>query len=265
MTATLEITFVLPERVHLRLLNPDGYTITRIMRADANGTRTVRTLTGLLPSAAAVLDVDDFEYALAGTEVVYTAYRDTDAVAATVTMPTGVTPHVVILAAPLYPSDGVVLADGSLDPAAITFAITWDSTRTGRTTLHDILGRPDPIAVLRAAALQAGTITLICPDYATVKDLGAHLSNPRVFMLRQADVPGLDMYFVVTGLNPSNLDTAPHWQLLVNFAEVAWPNGGYVPVAVWTYADLASSYPDYNAVASQFVDYLAVLEHRPTP
>jgi len=132
MTATLTIEFVLPERVHLRLANPDAYTITRIMRADANGTRSVRTLTGLLPSAAAVIDVDDFEYALAGTQVVYTAYRDTGAVAATATMTTGQAPHVVILAAPLYPGDGVVLADGTLDASAVTFAVRWDGHRNCR-------------------------------------------------------------------------------------------------------------------------------------
>jgi len=109
-------------------------------------------------------------------------------------------------------------------------------------------------------------MSLICPDYATAEDIAAHLANPRVFMLRQSDVPGLDLYFTVTALDLANVDPgAPHWQLGVGFAEVTWPNGGYVPVAVWTYADLAAAYPDYNAVATAFVDYLAVLEHRPTP
>jgi hypothetical protein len=262
VSATLSIEFVLPERVHLRLLNPDGYTITRIMRADVNGTRTVRTLTGLLPSTAPVFDVDDFEYALSGT-VVYTAYRNTGAAAATVTLVSGQFPHTLILTVPLYPSDGIVLADGSLDPKAVTFATTWDSTRNARTTVHEVIGRPDPIAVLRAAALQAGTITFVCPDYLTAEQLAEQLALPRVFMLRQADVPGLGLYFVVTTLGLTNTEPAPHWQLSVQFAEVSWPNGGYLPITVWTYAQLAATYPDYNALATAFVDYLAVLERRP--
>jgi hypothetical protein len=264
VSATLQITFVLPERVHLRLLNPDLFSIARIMRVDVNGTRTVRTLAGQLPSTASVVDVDDFEYALSGT-VVYTAYRDTGAVAATVTLTSGQFPHVVIVAAPLYPSDGTTIADGSLDPDAITFAITWDATRGARSTVHDVIGRPDPIAVLRAAALQSGTITFIGPDYRTIEQLSDQLALPRVFLLRQSDVPGLGLYFVVTGLGLVNIEGSIHWQLAVQFTEVSWPNGGYQPATVWTYADLAAGYADYNAVAATFVDYLAVLEKRPTP
>jgi len=264
VTATLEIAFVLPERIHLRLLNPDAFTIARIMRADVNGTRTVRTLSGQLPSTVTVIDVDDFEYALAGGPITYTVYNGANAVVATATTAVGPYPHSVVIGVPLYPSDGVTLADGTLDPATTTFAITWDGTRNARTTVHDVIGRPDPIAVLRAVALQSGSITLIGPQHLAVDDLAATLALPRVFMLRQADVPGLDMYFVVTGLGLTNIDGSLRWQLVVNFTEVTWPNGVYLPITVWTYADLAAGYADYNAVASSFADYLAVLENRPT-
>jgi hypothetical protein len=264
VSASFEITLVLPEWVHLRLLNPDLLNIAKIMRVDVNGTRTVRTRTGLLPSTSPAIDVDDFEYALSG-QVVYTAYTTSGAVAATITLTSGQFPHVVVIAAPLYPSDGTVIADGSLDPTEITFAIAWDATRDAHTTVHDVIGRPGPVAVLRAAGLQAGTITFIGPDYLTTEHLSDQLSLPRVFMLRQADVPGLSLYFVVTSLGLVNIDPAPHWQLAVQFREVSWPSGDYQPTGVWTYADLAVAYPDYNAVAATFEDYLAVLERRPTP
>jgi len=263
VSLTIEVSHILPERIHLRLLNPNAYTIDRVIRVDVNGTRTLRTLDGQLPSAAAVLEIDDFEYALTGT-ITYTAYRNTGAAAATATvsMSPPMFPHAVLIAAPLYPPDGRTLADGSLDPNAITFAISWDATREARSTVHQVIGRPDPVAVLRPAALQAGSITLIGPDYLTVEQLAAQLSQARVWMLRQADVPGLDLYFVVTGLRLNNAEPL-HWQLEVSFAEVAWPNGSYVAVTVWTYAEVAAGYGDYNAVASSFVDYLDLLEKRP--
>jgi hypothetical protein len=173
--------------------------------------------------------------------------------------------HVLILACPLYPTNGVTLAPGGT-LTDVTFAVSWNSNRAGRTTLHDVIGRPDPVPVLHPAATRAGDITLISPDHATCEQIEAQLSLPQVFQLRQSDVPGLDAYVVVTGLGASNVPDYRRWQLVAGIAEVAWPVGSFVPSSVWTYADLlAAGYGDYNAVAASFASYATLLDRVPIP
>jgi hypothetical protein len=261
--ATLTVATITPERVHLVLDNPTALNVGKVMRADVNGTRTLRTQTGQLPSTGASLDFYDYEAALNGA-VTYTAYSVANAVIATASVTAAGPAHVLIIACPLYPTDGVVLAPGD-ELSGITFATTWGSTRAGRTTLHAVIGRTDPAAVLHAVASRAGDLLLICPDHPTCKEIESQLSLARTFMLRQSDVPGLDAYFVVTSLAARNHDSTARWELTVSMAEVAWPVGSFVPSSVWTYADLLAGYGDYNAVAAGFANYATLNDRQPLP
>lgn len=462
MTATLSVATATPERLHLVLSNPDGYTVGKLMRTDVNGTRTVRTQAGQLPSTAVGIDFYDHEYALAGG-VTYTAYNTANAVIATATLATGrtnlapnpsfeanitgwtVTPgtggaaslsnpgvtqaapntgakalratwttattaagttfllspvtfvptspgtvltasvwarssvaqrlalrvtwrdaggatigtadgaalvtvagtwtrlsstgtaptgtataqlnlrcptgtgavlwapgdtldvdgvlvetgttlgqffdgnspyavwngtpdassshelttqaqHALVLACPLYPSNGITLSPGSTDgsvPQGITFALSWSSTRATQSRLHPVIGRTDPVVVLRPAATRAGNLTLICPDHLTCEQIESQLSLAQIFQLRQSDVAGLDTYFAVTATDASNLEGLRRWQLVVSLQEINWPAGTFTPVTVWTFADLLAEYGDFNAVAASFASFATLLDKDP--
>lgn len=266
MAATLTIATVTPQRVHLVLSNPDAANVGKVMRADVNGTHTVRAQAGQLPSTVTSLDLFDYEYALAsGRKVTYTAYSTANAVLASVSFTTGDPGHILIIGCPLYPTNGVVLAPGDT-LTNVSFAVSWSTTRTSLSTLHTVIGRSDPVPVLHTAATRAGTVTLICPDHATCERIEAQLSLAQVFQLRQTDVAGLDAYFVVTSLAASNVDLSLRWQLVVGLVEVAWPVGSFVPTSVWTYADLlAAGYGDYNGVAASFENYATLLDRVPIP
>src|SRR6187402_3177503 len=86
--ATLTIATYTPQRVHLVLDNPTALNVGKVMRADVNGTRTLRTQTGQLPSTGGSLDFYDYEAALSGN-ITYTAYSVANAVIATATLEIG--------------------------------------------------------------------------------------------------------------------------------------------------------------------------------
>ena len=266
MAATLSIATVTLDRVHLVLSNPDGANVGKVMRADINGTHTVRTQPGQLPGTAVSLDLFDYEYALAGGHTVtYTAYATNNAVLATVGFTTQTPGNVLYIACPLYPSNGVVLAPGDT-LAGVSFAVSWSTTRASLSSLHTVIGRSDPVPVLHPAATRAGDMTLICPDHATCELIESQLSLAQVFQLRKSDVAGLDAYLVVTALGASSIEGSKRWQLVVGLAQVAWPVGSFVPTSVWTYADLlAAGYGDYNGVAASFESYATLLDRVPIP
>lgn len=263
MSLTIEVTLIDPQRVHLRLLNPDGFNVATLIRTDANGTRTVRTLAGLLPSTAAAIDVDDFEYALAGAPVRYDVYDAGNVIRGTVSVPTGQFPHSLFLTVPLDPSSGLELAQEGNLISETTLVIDYDAARSSQSTVHEIIGRSDPVVVLRGAVSQRGTMRFVAPDHTACERLVDALALARVFMLRQTDVAGLDLYFVVENVAKRGTAERTAWEITALFAEVSWPNGAYTPITVWTYADLAAGYADYNEVAVSFVDYLHVLERSP--
>lgn len=272
MTATLTVITVTPDRAHLVLDNPDRYNVGKVMRADANGTRTVRTVLGQLPSTAATFDFYDYEYALAFDETVYgvryLVYNTAGALIAEAVFSTGDARHMLTFACPLFPYNGIILAPADTDDTlapGVSFAVSWSSTRAGMTRLHSVVGRADPVAVLRAAATRAGDITLICPDHRTCKQIESQLALPQVWMLRQSDVVGLDAYLVVTSLAASNVPDSRRWQLVVSCTEVAWPPGELQLTDVWWYQDVPVEYGDYNAVAAAFASYAALLDKAPSP
>lgn len=265
MAASLVVLTATAERLHLQLSNPDGFNVGTLMRTDVNGTRTVRNVAGQLPSTAALLDFYDYEYALSGT-VTYVVYTGAGNAIAQVTY-TAASVHDLVIACPLYPSAGVVLSpDDTGDTlSSVSFALSWNSTRAALSTLHQVIGRSEPVPVLRPAATRAGDLTLICPDHATCEQIEAALALPQLFMLRQSDVPGLDCYFVVRALAASNIEGIRRWQLVVSLTELDWPAGEFVPPGVWTYADVLAAYGDYNAVAASFATYADLLDRTPKP
>jgi hypothetical protein len=268
MAFTVRFGTITPARVHLRLDNPDLFSVGSVTRQDVNGTRSVRTPTGQLPSAAPSIDIYDFEYAPAYPgAVTYSVYSAAGALlgGASYTVTTTLQ-HVVWITCPLYPSNSFEVSGGDLGPAT-SFVTTWDSTRAGRSTPHQVLGRSDPVVVLRHGETRRGTMSMVCPDRLAAKRVEDQLSLPNVWQLRQSDVPGLDLYFTVESVQIRNIEASsgPRWDVALGFVEVNWPPGPFTPSNVWTYADVLAAYGDYNAVASSFASYATLLDKDPLP
>lgn len=265
MTA-LTVTSLTAQRIVLHLDNDTAANVGSVVRVDVNGTRSVRTQTGQLPSTAVSLDFYDEEYAPAPGVVAYTAYTAAGAVLAStsVTVPATPAAHVVYVACPLYPSNGFALSSGDLGPDT-SFAISWDATRAARSTEHQVIGRADPVVVLRPGATRAGTLTLVCPTRLAAKLVEDQLSLPYVWLLRQSDVPGLDMYFTTGAVQARNIPdtTGPRFEVVVGFTEVNWPPGTFTPSNVWTWADVVAGYGDWNAVGATFATWATLLEKDP--
>lgn len=273
MALTVAVTDRTLQRLRLQITNPDAYTIGKVMRSDANGTHSVRVEAGVLPTAATVLVLLDYEAPLLWHAVVrYDVYDTGNVVRGSVSVD-ATSPYwaeqrgVLYLGVPLYPSYGLTLNDGA-DPAQSVIT-DYTDVHSGQSTVHQVVGRSDPVVVLRPGGTRVGTFTMACPSLAASQEVAGVLALPQVFHLRQSDQANLDLYFVVANTTHSHgaADWAQipqperRWFLEVEFVEVAWPPGVLVPVTVWTYADVLAGYGDYNAVAAVFATYADLLEN----
>jgi hypothetical protein len=272
MSLTIEVTDRNMQRLRLQITNPDAYTIGKVMRSDASGIHSVRVEAGVLPTAAASLALLDYEAPLLWHSVVrYDVYDTGNVVRGSVEVDEN-SPYwadqrgLLYLGVPLYPSYGLTLNDGA-DPAQSVIT-DYADVHSGQSTVHPVVGRSDPVVVLRPGGTRVGSFTVACPSLAASQEIAELLALPQVFQLRQSDQANLDVYFVVANITHShseaNWTQTPQperrWSLEVEFVEVAWPAGVVVPFTVWTYADVLAGYGDYNAVAATFATYADLLE-----
>jgi hypothetical protein len=253
------------QRIRLHIDNPaPSATITGVIRTDINGTNAVRVENGKFPNAAVSFDVFDYEYSFIADTVpiTYAVYAGT-AIVATVTVTPPITQHArLYLTCPLHPSLSLQLAGGvTLDQVVVT---SLSERRESGTSMHRVVGRPDPIPVLRGLDYATGSMAFSCPSLDAAQDLLAVLAHAEVFMLRQSDQLSLDFYFTVNGTDLSHGDTtrvspvtgrAEHrWTVAVEYARVARPSGNVAPTAGWTYEDLIP-YGTYAALQGPFPTY----------
>jgi len=272
MALTVTIADRNAQRIRLVIDNPDAYNVTKITRTDASGVHSVRVVAGALPSTAVSQLVLDYEASMLWHATLrYDVYENNTIRGSAVidaASPWWDVPGRgrMYLNVPLYPSSGIALNTGA-DPAQ-SWVTDWASTREGVSTAHRIVGRSDPVVVLRPAATRTGTFTIVCPSLATAQQVTDVLAQPQVFQLRQTDQASLDLYFTVDSTALSHGEDVwrdipqpeRRWSVAVTFTEVSWPTGVVVPINVWTYADVVASYGDYNAVAASFASYADLLE-----
>jgi hypothetical protein len=253
------------QRIRLHIDNPaPSATITGVIRTDINGTAAVRVENGKFPNAAVSFDVFDYEYSFIAdtTPITYAVYAGT-AIVATVTVTPAITQAArLYLTCPLHPSLSLILAGGLT--AEQTYVTTHTERRETGTSMHRVVGRPDPIPVLRGLNFASGTMEFSCPSLDAAQDLVAVLAHGEVFMLRHSDPLSLDMYFTVAGTDLTHGDTTRistttgrterRWTVAVQFDRVARPSGNLAPTAGWTYEDLVP-YGTYAALQGPFPTY----------
>lgn len=205
------------------LITRTGYLGHTIARTDANGTAPVRLapLQDVAGAAgSATMTVTDYEAALTGT----VAYTLTTGAGATVNA------SVVNSGAP-----GVWLTLPALaDPATPTpppfvqlaMVTGWDESAKSNGSLHTIVGRADPIANPGPLALRAGSLVLLCADYATARAVRLLVDDGDVALLRQPTFPGGDLYLVATevAVAPAQANAPVQmWNATVRYQEVLEP------------------------------------------
>jgi hypothetical protein len=216
-----------------------------ITRTDANGTNLVRLRVGQAPIAGA-LTITDYEPALVGV----LTYDVVDSALVTTTSSTTLAG---LVSSPQI--TGVQLPGLDFQPQLIT---GYTAGREASSTVHDIVGRGDPVVVLGPTRTRKGRVEVWVADYAEGMDLIAVLAQARILMLRQPDHPGMDMYFLATSIPIEPLQkTAQGWRWSVefDFVELRSPALPLLGAAGWTFDDVASGYASFASVRAVFADF----------
>lgn len=234
-----------PDTASVVLLVTPTATVTSLLRSDANGTHPVRTLAGVLPITGPVV-VTDYEASLAGT-ITYTTSGATPAAGAAVT--TALDLDQQWLMVPVVPQWSLQV--DAAPPARNPGVLDFTGQRTSASTVHQVIGRADPLVALGPLLLRTGTLEVWCAGLAQARTLEAAYDRGEVVLLRQ-QVPGLDLYHVATqtaiAADPA-LTVPRRWHLTVTYAEVDWPPGDQVGTLGWSIDDVTATYATVSVVA----------------
>lgn len=224
--------------------------IDRVMRSDANGVAEVRTLPGIFPKAAggAALVLTDYE-AASGT-VSYTAGTATRQTAWALPGPW--------LFVPVMPNYSVQIK------SLLDYSAGGDSLGS----VHELLGRDDPVAILRGMATRRGTMKLYCGTFAEAMTVVNATRRGEVLMLRQPEHQGMDMYFTATSYGIPVLESrggASVFGVDLGYVQLARPSGALSGALGWTFAALAAAYPTFSALPAAYATFQDMLLNQRKP
>lgn len=154
---------------------------------------------------------------------------------------------------------GVQLPGLAFDPELVT---GYEARREASSTVHQVVGRSDPVVVLGPTRLRSGRLDVWCRTHADALECAHVLAQARMLMFRQADHPGLDMYFLATTVDTTPLESTAagwFWQTSCEFLELRNPSMPLLGAAGWTFDDVAATYPTFAAVRAAFPDFDALL------
>jgi hypothetical protein len=133
-------------------------------------------------------------------------------------------------------------------------------------TIHELLGREDPIAVLRGMSSRRGSIKLYCGTFAEAVTVVEATKRGEVLMLRQPEHQGMDMYFTATSYGIPTLETRGAETVFgvdIGYAQLARPIGDLSGSLGWDFTALASAYPSFATVAKKYATFQDLLLNEP--
>jgi hypothetical protein len=193
-------------------------------------------------SAGADLIVSDFE-AASGT-VSYTAGEDTEVTTWDIGNPW--------LFVPVMPAYSV----------RIQALLDYSAGGQSLGTIHELLGREDPVAVLRGMSTRRGSIKLYCGTFAEATTVVEATRRGEVLMLRQPEHQGMDMYFTATSYGIPTLETRGAESVFgveIGYVQLARPIGDLSGSLGWTFDALAAAYPTFATVAKKYATFQDLL------
>ena len=212
-----------------------------ITRTDSNGVNPVRLKDGQVPSGGTLIIVDA-EAALAG--LIRYDVRDTGTNTASASFTwTATGPRV----AP------VQLPQLSAVPLEV---IGYSASRTGVAQVHQVIDG-QPVPEYFSGRQRQGQLTFLAASHPDALAVEAAL-NARVFLLRQRDQVGLDLYAAATDIRvlPEELLVGGWvWTVEASYQEVRRPTLPLLGTAGWSYADVTAGHASYSVVASSWATY----------
>lgn len=89
------------------------------------------------------------------------------------------------------------ITDGTTSVTPV-LVVAYEHSRSPRTIVHEVIGRPDPDVTLRAATSRSGALRAVLTDPDDVTALDAMLARPTVLSVSSTDEPRLNgLTFVV--------------------------------------------------------------------
>ena len=128
--------------------------------------------------------------------------------------------------------------------------VGFEGTRTALTTVHDVVGRADPLVVMGPLGTRRGRLDIFVAEYATGRALEAVYGLGEIVLMRQPTVPGLDLYHVARSTFLGQDQS--RWRLTVDYVEVAAPTGPLLGALGWTFDAAADWYPTFAAARAAF-------------
>lgn len=244
MTVTMTATPA-PATASVQLRLSGAGTVTRLERADANGTTSVRTLPGVLPwtYAGSDLIIDDYEPAAGAVN--YWAETSNGTVPVSLTFEL-YSPWLFVPLQPAY----------SAELVSIT---AYGATRPGRSSVLEALGRRDPVVITRPMGSRRGNLSAFAgATYAAAAELLAACDRGEVLMLRQPEHAGLDMYFICESARIEPLvveGSKTLWGVALDYLEVSRPASDIAGALGWTFAELAASAPSFATITRRYATF----------
>jgi hypothetical protein len=129
-------------------------------------------------------------------------------------------------------------------------------------TIHQLLGRDDPVAILRGMSTRRGSLKLYCGTFAEAVAVVQATRRGEVLMLRQPEHQGMDMYFTATSYGVPTLETkgaASVFGVELGYVELGRPDGDLSGALGWTFASLASSQTTFAKLPKVYATFQDVL------
>lgn len=125
-------------------------------------------------------------------------------------------------------------------------------------TVHQIIGRADPLVVMGKLGTRTGTLEFWAESLEDVNRLTRVFDRGEAVMLKQP-VPGMDMYLAATSLDvtPYSVEGPDNtrYRFAVSYQEVTRPYGDLAGALGWTFDALAADYASFNAVTAAFATF----------
>jgi hypothetical protein len=138
-------------------------------------------------------------------------------------------------------------------------AITdYDSDRKSRSTVHEVIGRPDPLIAFGPLGTRTGTLEVWCESLKAARDLETVFSRGETVMLKQ-NVEGMDMYFVGSSVSISPYSVEgegiTRYSLTVDYTEIKRPLAPLAGALGWDFNALAAAYASFDVVTIKFATF----------
>jgi hypothetical protein len=222
--------------------------VTKILRSDSNGIAEVRAASGQIPSAATGTTViSDYEAANGVCNYTVTTTDASDIATASATL-TVAKPWLMVPIAPNYSE-------------TVETVTNYSAGRSSRSTVHQIIGRADPLIVLGKLGTRTGTLEIWTESIVSANKLARVFDRGEVVMLKQP-VSGMDMYFTADDLeiSPFNVEgpDLTRYKFTVRYTEVVRPYGNLAGALGWTFNALASRYSTFDQILSDYATFDAL-------